>query len=478
MREEKIASSFAWKFMERISAQFINLIVQIVLARVIAPKDFGIMAILVVFVNIAAIFVQKGLSSSLIRKKNADKIDFDTAWIAGVTIAFILYAILFAAAPFLAELYHVKQLQPGLRAISISLFFGSLYCVQNAVLVRELKFKAIFIRGLAASLLSGAIGIAMALQGLGIWALVAQTVSNQMLLCITAWNQAGWIPGIHFSFERLREIMSFGGKILLSELLSYGVESIRTLAIGIYDSSEALSYYDRGQTYPAALMRGIYDTIGGVLLPVFSKEQNHQERMAGYFKKIVSFLMFLIAPLFVGFAAASKTIVPLFLTDKWVLAAPFVTIFCFAQLAQPIQGVCRQVIYACGKSNAILKIEIIKDLISLTLLLAALKISIYAIAISFLISMYIAAGLMVAAVGTMIPVKTNEILRGMGRTAMYSVFMFFAVLVLNALCVKLFFKLILQVMLGSTVYFGLAFLTRDQNFNYGLKIIKKYTFKR
>lgn len=467
-------SSFVWKFMERMSSQIVNLIVQVVLARIIDPKDFGMLAIMIVFVNVATIFVQKGLSSSIIRKKNADEKDYNTAFITSFIIAVLIYIIIFIAAPFIADVYHLYELKNGLRVISISLLFGALYCIQNAIMVRELKFRAIFVRGLISSVFSGIVGIGLALKGMGVWALIIQTLVNQIMLCITAWNKIDWRPKMQFSRGRLNEILSFGGRILVSEILSYSVESIRTLFIGVKYSSEQLSYYDRGQTYPATLMRGIYDTIGGVLLPVFSRKQDNVEQLSSYFSKTLSVIMFIVTPFFIGFAAVADTLIRILLTDKWEPAIPFVIIFCMAQLAQPVQGICRQLIYAKGDSKVVLKIEIIKDVISLLLLFLFLPFGPIAIAISFLISMYLAAFIMLIAAVKSINITLKKIIICILKPWLYSLIMYLAVWEMNKLQLLLIIKLLCQVLSGVIIYLGLALLLRDSNLYMCIKWIKIY----
>lgn len=473
MKENSVASSFFWKFLERAGTQIINLVVQVVLARLIAPSEFGSLAVLIVFVNIANIFIQKGLSSSIIRKKEADNLDYDTALWASMVVAVVLYMVIFIVAPYISKIYDSTVLTIGLRVFSIQLFFGSLYCIQNAILVREMQFKSIFIRGMISSIGAGIVGIAMAYLGYGLWALVVQTLLQQVLCCITAWKAVNWKPRLRFSKERLSEIYSFGGKILLSELLNYSVEGIRTLAIGKVYSTEALSYYDRGQTYPATLMRGIYDTIGGVMLPVFSRKQDDDNDLGEAIIKSTSLTFFITTPIFVGMAAVADSLIPLLLTEKWVGAIPFFAIFSLYWIPYPIQGICKNGVYAKGESDSVLKIEIAKTVITFVTLAVALFISPYAIAVAAMITMFCTTALYVIALRGMIHFSAKKMLLGIGRTTVSAAIMYILVRIVGMLNFGNMITLIIQVAVGISSYILIALLGRDRNLNFCINLLRE-----
>lgn len=472
MSDKNLVSSFAWKFLERVGTQVINLVVQIVLARMIAPEEFGSLAVLIVFVNIANIFVQKGLTSSIIRKQKVDELDYNTAFWASMIMALILYLLIFFSAPIIADKYNSIILIKGLRIFSIQLFFGALFCIQNSILVREMRFKTVFNRGIISSLLSGIIGIVMAYLNLGLWALVTQTIVNQFLYCATAWNSITWKPKFQFSMERLRDILGFGGKILLSELLSYMVEGLRTLSIGKVYSTEALSYYDRGQTYPATLMRGIYDALGSVLLPIFSQKQDDNKKLSEAILRGISLTMFLITPIFVGMAAVAKPLIIVLLTDKWIDTVPFFIIFCLYWIPYPIQGICRNGIYAKGNSDVVLKIEGIKTIVTLISLLIALKINVFAIAIAAVITMFIVTIIYVIALKNIISFSYKVMFKGIIKSSISSIIIFFIVSSLSIINVNIFIKLIIQIIVGIISYIICSILLKDKNLSVFLNMIK------
>lgn len=345
IKKKTVIGSLIWKICERGSAQLISLIVQIVLARILAPELFGIVAILLVFINIANVIIQKGFASSLIRKKDASDLDFNTAFLVSEGIAIACIIVIFFLAPFLESIYQTNELALYLRALSGVLVFGALNSIQNAALVRQMEFKKIFVRSFFAALGSGIISIFAALMNLGIWVLIIQTISQNILLCLITAFQCPWKPRLQFSKLSFNEIFSFGSKILVAEIISIVVEDIRTLVIGKKYSTEDLAYYDRGQVYPATAMSSIYDAIMSVMLPVFSKSQDDRKILASQVERACLMSSFVTFPLFIGFASVARPFVLLLLTDKWLASVPFIIVFCIYQLSFPIYGIMRQGLY-------------------------------------------------------------------------------------------------------------------------------------
>ena len=471
MTSDSVLSSFIWKLLERSSTQIINLIIQIVLARLITPEEFGSLAVLIVFVNVANIFIQKGLSSSIIRKRSVDFLDYDTCFVTSIILAGILYIFIFAISPFIADVYENPVLKSALRVFSLQLFFGALYCIQNAILVREMKFRVIFIRGFISSLFSGLIGIIMAVLGYGLWALVAQTVSNQTLCCMTAWNSVEWKPKFRFSKERLKSIINFGGKILTSEFLNYFVEGIRTLAIGKIFSTKELSYYDRGQTYPSILMRGMYDTISSVLLPVYSKIQDNNNLLSRKIVNDISIITFITTPIFVGLVAIANTLIRVLLTDKWMGCIPYFVVFSLQWIPYPVQGICRTGIYAKGRSDVVLKIEIVKTTITFFLLIIALMINPLAIAVTALVTMIIVTALYMFSLGKVVGVDFFNLVIGTSKSMASSILMLVFVYPVSFLNLNNILKLTLQIFIGIAIYVMSSVALKDINFKKIVAII-------
>lgn len=469
----KIIGSLIWKICERGAAQVISLIVQIILARILAPEAFGVIAILLVFVNLANTFIQKGFASSLVRKKEASEIDYNTAFVVSEGIAIICVIIICAISPILESIYGTQNLGLYLRVISITLLFGALNSIQNAVLVRGMEFKKVFIRSAFAALGSGIISIISAKAGLGVWVLVIQTISQNVLLCIFTAFQCPWTPKFEFSKESFDSIFSFGSKILLAEIISIGVEDIRTLIIGKKYSTSDLAYYDRGQVYPATAMRSIYDSIMSVMLPVFSRNQDDYETLATQVERVSQLSCFLTFPLFVGFAAVSRPFVLLLLTEKWLNSVPFITVFCIYQLAFPIYGVMRQSLYAIGRSDSVLKLEITKGILFLISIIIGVMISPFGVAITTSISMYCASTAYLLAVKKYLPIRIVNIVSKLSKTILSCCVMFLVIRLFNNLTYFIpIAELTCDIVIGVIVYIGLNLVLRNEAIDLCIRLIK------
>lgn len=465
MNEKNIVGfSFVWKFLERGVAQFISLAMQIVLARIVSPKEFGAIAIILVFINIANVFIQKGFSSSLIRKKSVTDEEYNTVFVASEGIAIVAILTLAILSSVIERFYEIKDLGVCLIMLSFSLPFGALYSIENACLVREMHFKKIFICSLISSLLSGIIGITMASLQWGIWALVWQAVSQQIFLCLTTLCVCEWKPKFCFSQTAFNEVFSFGSKILLAELLSITVEDIRTLLIGRKYSPSDLAYYDRGQVYPATLMRSIYDSISSVLLPVYAKEQENKKKLAKNVTLSIELAMFISVPMFVGLAAISKEFIYLILTPKWEKAIPFFVIFCFYQMIFPVYGILRQCLYAMDQSKSVLKLEVIKSFLFLSSIIIVINISPLAIAIATCFSMYLVVLIYALVVKKFLNLKLKEIFAKIIGIYFQSMIMYGCVMLVNNLKISNATSLLVKIIVGIVSYILLASVSKNRSY--------------
>ncbi len=385
MKKESLVSSVIWKFLERSSVQVIGLIVQIVLARLIAPSQFGSLSIILVFYNFFDIFVQKGFSSALIRKKDLSGQDKDTIFWISLIIAIIASIIILLSAPLIARFYEDNELVLPLRVMALALLISPIYCIYNALLVRGMAFRVIFLRGLLAALLSGAVGIIMALNGFGLWALVSQIIVRNVVLTIVMMIGTDYHIGLSFSKQSFRDIFSFGKNVLMTEVLLYTVKSLQPLLIGKYYSTKELAYYDRGHTYPDVIMNAMNDTFFSTLLPYFSKIQDDNIAIQQKFTVTTKIMIFSCVPLFFLFAAVSNEFVLSILTDKWIEAVPFLIIFCFYETIFPFQISAKVVLYAKGASKTVFQTEIMKAILSVVLIVITV----------FMGPLYIAASLIV-----------------------------------------------------------------------------------
>jgi len=386
----QVISSLLWKLMEQGGTQGIQFIVSIVLARLLLPEDYGIIALVTIFIIIANVFVRSGFNTALIQKKDANEADFSSVFYLSLFVASLLYVILFFAAPLIAAFYDEPQLILALRAISVTLFFGAFNSIQNAVVARKMQFKKLFFSSLGAIVVSGTVGIVMAYAGFGVWALVAQQITNQLLITIILWFTVKWRPRLLFSFERVKGLFSYGWKLLVSALIDTLYMELSSLIIGKMYNVEMLSFYNRGKQFPSLIVTNINGSIQSVMLPALSSQQDNRKRVRDMVRRSIVTSSFVIFPMMVGLAVIAEPLVKILLTEKWLPAVPFLQIYCLIYALWPIHTANLQAINALGRSDIFLKLEIIKKIIGLAILGVTVFYGVYAIALGGIVSGLIA----------------------------------------------------------------------------------------
>ena len=263
----RIFSSFIWKFLERTGTQGIQFIIQMFLARMLLPKDYGAVALIMIFVSLANVFVRAGFSSALIQKKNADEIDFSSVFYLSFFIALILYGVLFISSPIIADFYNIPELEKTIKILALTLFIGVFTSIQNAIITKEMMYKKLFYGNFGAGVISGIIGIILAYNNFGIWALVYQQLINNFFIFIIFWFIVKWRPSLKFSLFRLKTLFDFGGKILLSSLIETAYRGLTNLIVGKVYSPAMLGYYNRGYQFPNLIADNFDGSIQAVIFP-------------------------------------------------------------------------------------------------------------------------------------------------------------------------------------------------------------------
>lgn len=384
--QKKILSNLFWRFAERCGAQLVTFIVSIVLARILMPEDYGTVALVTVFTTIMQVFVDSGLSTALIQKKDADDLDFSSVFYFNFAVCIILYLIMFFAAPIIASFYGMPELVSIVRVISLTIVISGVKGVQQSYVSRNMLFKRFFYATLGGTIFSAFLGIAMAYAGLGVWAIVAQQLSNTAIDTLILWITVKWRPKPMFSWERLKGLLGFGWKMLTSGLLDTVYNNLRNLLIGKIYSSSDLAFYNQGDKFPKLIVTNINTSIDSVLLPAMSNEQDSRDKVKSMTRRSIQVSTYIMAPLMIGLACCAENIVLLVLTEKWLLCVFYLQIFCIAYLFQPIHTANLNAIKAMGRSDLFLKLEIWKKVTGMIIILSTMFISVKAMAYSLLIS--------------------------------------------------------------------------------------------
>ena len=364
----------------------VTFIVSIVLARILAPEDYGQIALITVFTTIMQVFVDSGLGTALIQKKDADDLDFSSVFYFNFVICLILYVVMFVTAPFIAGFYGNSSLTSIIRVISLTIVISGVKGIQQSYVSRNMMFKRFFYSTLGGTVFSAFFGIALAYAGFGVWAIVAQQLSNTAIDTLILWLTVKWRPKRTFSWVRLKGLLSFGWKMLASSLLDTVYNNIRSLIIGKMYSSSDLAYYDQGKKFPNVIVTNINTSIDSVLLPTMASAQDDAGRVKSMTRRAIKTSTYIMAPLMMGLAFCAEPIVGLVLTDKWLPCVPFLRIFCVTYMFYPIHTANLNAIKAMGRSDLFLKLEIVKKVVGIALLLSTMWFGVMAMAYSLLIS--------------------------------------------------------------------------------------------
>ncbi len=468
----KVFSNFIWRFAERCGAQLVTFIVSIVLARILTPSDYGTIALVTVFTTILQVFIDSGLSTALIQKKDADDLDFSSVFYFNFVICIILYLIMFVSAPFIADFYKDSSLVSIVRVISLTLIISGVKGVQQSYVSRHMLFKRFFFSTLGGTIFSAVLGIIMAYAGFGVWAIVFQQLSNNAIDTLILWITVKWRPIKKFSWSRLKNLLSFGWKMLASSLLDTVYNNLRNMIIGKLYTSADLAFYNQGDKFPKLIVTNINTSIDSVLLPTMSNEQDNHVRVKDMTRRAIKISTYIMAPLMIGLAFCAKPIVQIVLTDKWLPCVPYLQIFCISYLFWPIHTANLNAIKAMGRSDLFLKLEVIKKFIGMILLLITMNISVMAMAYSLLIS-----GLISQVINSW-PNRyllkysyidqIKDILPNIVMALIMGVFVYF----INYLNLSVLVSLMIQIILGGIIYLVLSIFTKNDSFTYLINILK------
>lgn len=478
INRKTVFNSLVWKSIERVLTQGINLVVQVILARLLLPETFGSLAIIVTITTYANIFVQSGLATSIVQKQELDDWDISTVLIASLGIALICYLLIFCAAPWISRYYQLPELKWALRVLAIVLFLNAIYSVENALLSRNMEFKKLLKRSMIAIPIAGTVSITMAYLGCGIWSLVALTLTNMAVTVLVLGIGSNLRVKFRFSVTKAKEIYSFSGKILIANLLTGLHDALRTMLIGKIYSSKDLAYYDKANTYAGYISDLSRDSISSVLLPTFSRKQEHLDQIKAMARKSVGLGSFVMFPVLLGFMATSKSFVLVVLTSKWEKSIPFLMIFCILRLATVLKNIDFQVYYALGSSGINLIYCIVFSFINIMALLFSVRIGIMEVAIAATITEYLSFIAIMFISSNLYNYSILERIKDMSKPAINAALMSIAVWNVQRINAPLLFVLILQVVIGIIVYVGLALTTKDENLTYIINLIKEKRIKK
>ena len=474
----RVVRNLLWRFFERVGAQSVKLLVEIILARLLLPDDYGLIALVTVFITVLNVFVDSGLGNALIQKKEADDLDFSSVFWFNIVWCLLLYTLLFASSPLISRFYNRPELTPVLRVLGLQIVISGVKNVQQAYVSRTMQFKKFFFATLGGTLGAAVIGIWMAYHGYGVWALVAQHLFNTLVDTVILWITVKWRPVFAFSMQRFKALFSFGWKLLASALLDTTYTEIRQLIIGKLYSSSDLAFYNRGKQFPNLFVTNINSSIDSVLLPTFSSKQDNKQKVKAMLRRSLQISTYIMAPLMMGLAFVGEPFIELFLTQKWLPCVPFMRIFCISCMFYPVHTANLNAIKAMGRSDLFLKLEIIKKIIGMAALLLTMRISVMAMAYSALAVNIISQLINSWPNRKLLDYRYIDQLKDILPAILLAAFMGFCISFVTRLGLSDLLTLIIQIISGAAIYVVGSLVLKIESWQYLLVLVKTFFDKR
>lgn len=379
-----------WTLLERLGTQVVGFAVTIVLARLLTPSDYGVIGMIAVFMSISQMFIDCGFGSALIRKRNRTNVDYSTVFWFNLGAAFFFYGSLFFAAPFIARYYHMPILTGILRVIGVNLIIYALYTVQVTRFTAEVNFKPQAKVAVSSCILSGAVGIALAYLGCGPWALVGQQIFSAVFSGSLYWTFSGWHPNLVFSFPAFKELFGFSSKIVAASFLHTIYANISPIIIGRKYTAADLGFYSRAEGL-VLLPEGIFQgTLGRVIFPVLSSVQSDEMRLRAAYNKYLRLMTSIVAASMLLLAACAEPLVVVLIGEKWLPCVPYLQLLALDVMVDPMIRVNLNVLYVKGRSDVVLKLEVIKKIIAIAIVVTAVQYGVLWLCVGRVVYAYIA----------------------------------------------------------------------------------------
>ena len=478
VKKEKVIENFIWRLLERFGAQGVTLIVSIVLARILDPEVYGLIALVTVITTLLNVFIDSGLGTALIQKKDADDLDFSTVFFFNVGMCVILYAILFFIAPLISSFYDMPELTSIVRVLGLILIISGVKNIQQAYVSRNMLFKKFFFATIGGTVGAAVVGITMACLGFGVWALVIQYLFNAGIDTVILWITVKWRPKFKFSYARLKSMIGFGSKLLGVSLITTVYNDIRQILIGKFYTPTDLAFYNRGKQFPELINTNINASIDSILLPTMSKSQDDISAVKAITRRSIKTCTYILSPFLVGLAVCGEAFIELLLTEKWLFCVPYMRIFCITFLFSPIFTANYNAYKALGKSTLYLKVSIISKIFGIIVLLVTLPHGVMFIAYGLLVSNFINQVVCTFPNMKLLKYSYPEQIKDILPNLLLAFAMGAIVYTVNFLGLGFVLTLVIQIPIGIIVYVLGSMLFKLESYTYVLNSLKTFLKKR
>ena len=475
--KSKTIKGVGWSFADNLFNQGITFLVGLVLARLLTPQEYGLIGIILIFVAVFNSIIDSGFSSALIRKKDVKDEDYNTVFITNMSFSFILFLVMFFSAPAIAKFFSQPQLIPLTKVMSSILIINAFSLIQKTILVKNVDFKTQTKISVIASLISCAVGVGMALAGYGVWSLVGQQISRQLINSALLWTWAKWYPKIQFSVNSFKELFGFGWKLLASALIDTVWKEIYQVIIGKCYSPSTLGQYTRAHQFGSIFSTNLTSIVQRVSYPVLSKLQDEKERLKFGYKKVIKVTMLVTFCCMLGLAAVSKAMIITLIGDQWLPAIPFLQIICLQMMLYPLHAINLNMLQVQGRSDLFLRLEIIKKSISVLPLLLGIFVDIYWMLGGSVITGFISYYLNAYYSGRFLNYSIKEQIKDILPSFLVALTMALAVYALSFIDIAPLLLLILQLAVGLIMTVALCEITKLEAYIELKNILLSYTSK-
>ena len=472
--KQKTFSGLVWTFLESFSVQVFGFIQGIILARLLMPSDYGLIAMTGVFFAVSYALVDTGFTSALIRKKDRTDIDYSTVYVTNVVLSFILCVILCLSSPLIADFYKEPELRPIVCVNAFLLFFGSFIAVQGARLSIQLDFKLKSRITVISTVSTGIISIILAYLGFGVWSLILPNFFSVLMRGILYWIYQRWFPGFQFSWKVYKEFFSYGSKLMLTSLINAVYGNVYSLVIGKFYSSAHLGYYTKGHSYaslPTSVLSGI---LYKVTFPVLSKIQDDDVRLEYVYRKMIRVAAYIVFPLMILLFVLARPLVLVLITEKWADCIIYIQILCFAMMWNPIHSLNLNLLFVKGRSELFLKLEVVKKIIGVVILCVTIPLGLVAMCYGQIISSVLFLIINTYYTGKLINVGFFQQMKDLTPTVLYTLVMGGVVWILSSMLTSSYLQILVGVLVGLPMYLLVSKVAKSQEYRFLLDILKQY----
>lgn len=471
--KSKTVKGVVWSSIERFSTQGVQFLIMIIMARLLTPKDYGLIGMLAIFLAVAQSLIDSGFSQALIRKQNRTDVDNSTVFYFNIIVSCSLYLILFITAPFVADFYNQPELTSVMRVVCLGVILNSLAVVQRALLTVRIDFKTQAKASLSAAVISGCIGIVLAYSGFGVWALVVQQLLNLSVNTLLLWIFSKWRPIAVFSWDSFHELFAFGSKMLASGLLDTLYRNIYPIVIGKLFSASSLGHYTRAQQFSEFPSSNITGIIQRVTYPVLCGIQDDMERLTNVYRKFLKLSAFVIFPFMMGLSAVAKPFINISLGSQWEFCGQLLQVICFAMMWYPIHSINLNLLQVKGRSDLFLRLEIIKKILGITVLCITAPFGLIVMCYGQIFNSIVALAINTYYTGKLINVGFIRQMKDLFPTILLSLTMFGTILLVNGLIESNMYRLIIGIMVGIVVYVSGSYIFKFKELQTLFSLIRR-----